>query len=120
MFPGPYIPPAWVVTPACSDDTLLTPQRSSSQFYHASNIPSLKSNPPSSRFPRQYCGPIQTDRFSPADGDLGDPGGSCENWRGQIINHQATDEAVTPTLSRESQVWTVSCYQPVSVSHEWP
>ena len=78
MFPGPCIPPAWVVTPACSDDTLLTPQRSSPQFDHASNIPSLKSKSPSSRFPRQYCGPIQTDRFSSTDGDLGDPGGSWE------------------------------------------
>ena len=71
----------------------LTPQRRSSKCDHASNIPSLKS---SSRFPRQYCGPIQTDGLLPTDGDSGDPGGSCENRRGQLNNHQATDEAVTP------------------------
>ena len=41
-----FLPPGWSPLPACSDDTLLTPQRSSSQFDHASNIPSLKSNTP--------------------------------------------------------------------------
>ena len=58
--------------------------------------PEFKS--PKPRFPRQYCGPIQTDGFRPTAGDFSDPGGSCENRRGQIINHQATDEAVTPSL----------------------
>ena len=35
-------------------------------------------------------------------------------WQGQIINHQATDEAVTPSLSREGEpilecVAVISC-----------
>ena len=37
-------------------------------------------------------------------------------WQGQIINHQATDEAVTPSLSREGEpilecVAVISLYQ---------
>ena len=107
MFPGPCIPPAWVVTPACSDDTLLTPQRSSRQFDHASNIPSLKSQPPRPVSQDNIVVPYKLIDSAPLMVTWVTPEEVVRQWQGQIINHQATDEAVTPSLSRESLFWSV-------------